>query len=69
MYDPNDHIVGGTFGRIIGAPVRFFAGFGVLGIPFILAYNLLLIVLGTVLIIATIWGGVVALMYLLFGRM
>ncbi|MDZ7790346.1 MAG: hypothetical protein U5L08_07635 [Xanthomonadales bacterium] len=68
-FNPHDHIVGGAFGRFIGAPVRFFAEFGVLGIPFILVYSLLLTIVGSAIVLGTIWGGVVALLYVLFGNM
>lgn len=66
-YNPRDHVAGGEFGWFIGAPVRFFASFGILGIPFIFAYTALLIVAGTIIIGGGIWFSVVALFYLLFG--
>lgn len=53
--------------HVLGTPVRLFAKWGLLGIPFILVYWLFLTVAGSAIVIGAIWGGVVALIYLLLG--
>jgi hypothetical protein len=67
-YDPRDEVAGGSFGWYVGAPVRFFSQFGILGIPFVFAYTALLIVVGTVVVAGGIWFSVNALFYLLFAN-
>jgi hypothetical protein len=63
-----DDMAGGSFGWYVGAPIRFFAQFGILGIPFVLAYTGLLIVAGTALVAGGLWFSVNALYYLLFAN-
>lgn len=67
MYDPKEHVAGGSFGWFIGAPVRFFSQFGILGAPFIAAYSIFLIVAFSAAICGFIWFSVICFMYLLFG--
>lgn len=62
-----DYALAAVVSHYVGAPVRFFAKFGILGLPFIFAYWLFLTVAGTAIVIGAIWGGVVALFYVLFG--
>jgi hypothetical protein len=63
-----EHDIYDLINHVLGAPVRLFAGWGVLGIPFIFVYWLFMIVAGTALVIGAVWGGVVALMYVLFAN-
>lgn len=64
----NEYIAGGTFGRIWGAPIRFFAQFGILGVPFMFVYTVASIIIGSAVVIGFIWGAVVALFFPLFQQ-